>query len=297
MAAASQLQGAGQVLLADRGLLGTGASSACGTLLAVLERLDALDALEQIHPTVTINAAGRRVTFRPALHVRHLQLPDAVHHPGRPPRRRRGPVAPFEDREPGGTLVFGDRRVQAPVVVDASGWRALVARESGGPAAPDRGRLSYGLEARHGHGGARSSSGHGPQAARRSAVAFPAGAHSGREWHPLGDPVRGSRPSGLRASRTRRAAPAVHSGFFPARLGDPFAGDVFVVGDAAGQCLPLTGEGIRPALVRGMPASQIRSAPGWRGPGRGRRLGTEARRSISPNGGTSCFGESRRRRR
>ena len=48
LAAASQLQGAGRVLLADREPPGTGETSACGTLLAVLERLDALDALEQI---------------------------------------------------------------------------------------------------------------------------------------------------------------------------------------------------------------------------------------------------------
>jgi len=32
----------------------------------VLERLDALDALEPIHPTITINAAWRRIAFRPA---------------------------------------------------------------------------------------------------------------------------------------------------------------------------------------------------------------------------------------
>ena len=65
LAAASQLQGAGRVLLVDREPPGTGQTSACATLLAVLERLDALDALEQIHPTVTINAAGRRFA-RPA---------------------------------------------------------------------------------------------------------------------------------------------------------------------------------------------------------------------------------------
>jgi len=66
LAAASQLQGAGRMLLVDREPPETGETSACATLLAVLERLDALDALEQIHPTITINAAGRRIAFRPA---------------------------------------------------------------------------------------------------------------------------------------------------------------------------------------------------------------------------------------
>lgn len=37
LAAATQLQGAGRVLLADREPLGAGETAACGTLLAVLE--------------------------------------------------------------------------------------------------------------------------------------------------------------------------------------------------------------------------------------------------------------------
>src|SRR5680860_983495 len=65
LAAASQLRDFGRVLLVDRQPVGAGETSACGTLLAVLERLDALAALEQIHPDMAVNAAGRRITFRP----------------------------------------------------------------------------------------------------------------------------------------------------------------------------------------------------------------------------------------
>ena len=42
-----------------------------------------------------------------------------------------------------------------------------------------------------------------------------------------------------------------HGGYFPYQLRDPIIGDLFLVGDAAGQCLALTGEGIRPALFFG----------------------------------------------
>jgi flavin-dependent dehydrogenase len=66
LAAASQLAGAGRVLLADHRPVGEGENSACGTLLAVLERLDAGDALEQVHPQLAVHAGGRDVRFRPA---------------------------------------------------------------------------------------------------------------------------------------------------------------------------------------------------------------------------------------
>ena len=51
-------------------------------------------------------------------------------------------------------------------------------------------------------------------------------------------------------------AKSVHGGWFPARTDKPVVGRAFVVGDAAGQCLPFTGEGIRPALVFGQAAGR-----------------------------------------
>ena len=54
------------------------------------------------------------------------------------------------------------------------------------------------------------------------------------------------------------AAPtAYHGTFFPSRLRQATTGKVFVVGDAAGQCLPLTAEGIRPALFFGLACGGI----------------------------------------
>jgi flavin-dependent dehydrogenase len=41
---------------------------------------------------------------------------------------------------------------------------------------------------------------------------------------------------------------SVHGGYFPHRLIKPTLNGLFLVGDSAGQCLPLTGEGIRPAI-------------------------------------------------
>lgn len=43
----------------------------------------------------------------------------------------------------------------------------------------------------------------------------------------------------------------VHGNFTPLHMREPVVGNVFVVGDAAGQALPLVSEGIRPALLFG----------------------------------------------
>ncbi len=49
----------------------------------------------------------------------------------------------------------------------------------------------------------------------------------------------------------------LHGGYFSHRLKDPVFEKVFLVGDAAGHCLPLTGEGIRPAIFFGQKLGEI----------------------------------------
>lgn len=60
--------------------------------------------------------------------------------------------------------------------------------------------------------------------------------------------VVGSSFAGLAAAGRNFPARALLGECFPFHLADSTAGGIFVVGDAAGQCPPLTGEGIRPAL-------------------------------------------------
>ena len=52
-------------------------------------------------------------------------------------------------------------------------------------------------------------------------------------------------------------ATTYHGTYFPHRLFRPTVGRIFAVGDAAGQCLPLTAEGIRPALYFGVECGRI----------------------------------------
>lgn len=257
LAAASQLRGAGRILIADREPPGAGETSACGTLLAVLERLDALDALEQIHPEIAINAAGRRLTFRSAYPFATFDYRRLCEILASRLDGVEAAVAPFDGVDPDGSLRLGERRVSGRVLIDASGWRAVLARAHGAPP-PDPAHRSVGLEMRHGHGGCDLEFWIRPDDCPDGVLwAFPAGAH-------VREGVASYRGGGnrLRPGLARFvhegnfAARAVHGGVFPSRLRDPVTGPVFVTGDAAGQCLPLTGEGIRPALVWGQHAGR-----------------------------------------
>lgn len=50
---------------------------------------------------------------------------------------------------------------------------------------------------------------------------------------------------------------AVHGGYLASGFHDPVVRGVFVAGDASGQCLPLTGEGIRTAVLAGIRAGEL----------------------------------------
>lgn len=244
LAAARALAGVGRVLLLDRGPVGWGQTSACATPLAALERLGLLDSVEQVHDLGVVHFGD-----------------DAGH-----PFPLGQPFATFDYRRCCVALLaqtdahflqataLGRRdevvltsagAFSAHVVIDASGWRSVLAPS------PGRRQLSLGLEVRLGGGGD----------GLHFWLQHPA-AHNGYAWDfPAGDHRRvGLLTYGESRGLHRRLktflgepvpAGGVHGGGLPARLRDPVAGTVFLVGDAAGQCLPLTGEGIRPALVYG----------------------------------------------
>jgi flavin-dependent dehydrogenase len=148
-----------------------------------------------------------------------------------------------------GAVVTDAGPVPGTVLVDATGWRATLA-SSADPGFPAHAAITYGLE--------------------KPATGFDGdGLHfwftpevrgDGYGWSfPAGAVARAGvlsyvAPGGVRASteeflgREGMSGDRYHGGFLTAGLRPASAGDVFVVGDAAGHCLPLTGEGIRPAV-------------------------------------------------
>jgi len=255
LAVASQLRA--RVLLIDRFPVGAHTGSACGTLLAVPERLGVQPSVLQVHRALAFHTSDRTAVFDVA------RTPFCTFDYGRFCRGLADALAGVDFLQATARGLEGDRVLtddgvyRGSVLVDASGWSAVLAR-SLRPGFVDRGDLSFGIET---------------EAPRRGdALCFWSDrglVPKGVCWFfPVGEQTRvgvasyagdGHLRPHLDIFLDRLGLPraAIHGGFFPAGLREPTVGNLFAVGDAAGQCLPLTGEGIRPALVFGQACGRI----------------------------------------
>ncbi len=161
----------------------------------------------------------------------------------------------------GAALVTNKGTLTARHLVDATGWRAVLAG-SLDPTFVDRGRLTIGIEV--------------TVPGRTDALHFYADKEIVREGYGWVFPCGDERRIGLVAFDNAKGM-ADHLRAFLARLGITTAlrdltrnggilpaqprpsvvGDLWVLGDAAGHCLPLTGEGIRFALQDGDTAGPL----------------------------------------
>jgi len=245
LAAAQALAGSGRVLLIDRQPIGAGQTSACAAPLPLLEWFGGGDAVEQLHEVAVFHLPDGSTRDLP------LPYPFATFDYERLCRLLfAGTDATFLQATATGLaaadVVASSRgNHSAPVIVDASGWRAVLAPEA------RRDRHSVGIELRLA-GAAEGLHFWVHDHAMRNGYAwdFPAGGHRrvGLLTYGASGRLR-QRLEGFLDASVESAT--LHGGSLPARLREPVSGRVFLVGDAAGQCLPLSGEGIRPALVFG----------------------------------------------
>ncbi|MFQ6000477.1 MAG: NAD(P)/FAD-dependent oxidoreductase [Anaerolineae bacterium] len=248
LSVAAELRGK-RVLLLDRKPIGTGQTSACGTILRVLEALDATDSVLQVHERIIVHTARRDLVYD-LIHpfctfdYAHFCLlladrtdADFVN-------------APAIGVERGGVLT-PQGAFAGKVLIDASGWRAALA-SSLRPGFVRRGDLNFGMETvvEHRHDGLHFW--YDPHVLQRGVVwLFPRGATSSIGIGSyLGETKLGGKLQSFMNDLGLHQN-GVHGSFFPHELREPVVGQLFVVGDAAGQCLALTGEGIRPALYFG----------------------------------------------
>jgi flavin-dependent dehydrogenase len=164
-------------------------------------------------------------------------------------------IAPADPADPtGARTVLTDRGpVRAPLVVDALGWRRVLAPPDEDPIQPPEAFLSRGLEV---HPGGRSG--------ELALYLNPRYVPDGYSWSfPAGDEVRvgvGSfdprqhvkDPTLRLVGDLGREPEGFQGNWIPHRLRSATGGGVFFVGDSAGHCLPLTAEGIRPAFHFGL---------------------------------------------
>ncbi|HEU4438899.1 MAG TPA: NAD(P)/FAD-dependent oxidoreductase [Methylomirabilota bacterium] len=249
LAVARQLRG--EVLLLDRNEVGSVQTSACGTPLWVPEALGVRDSVLEVHDWLEIRTPTRTVRYDltgvPFCTFDYRAFCEGLLAQCRA-RFLRTSVSGIRD----GAVVTGDGRFTARIVVDCSGWRRAV---TGGPGPH---RHSFGLET------------HTPLRDRgltflldRRLIPqglgwiFPVGQGSlvGLGSYAGRSKLKPAVERLLRECGT--AAGAYHGTYFPSRLLPPTTDGIFAVGDAAGQCLPLTAEGIRPALYFGGECGRI----------------------------------------
>ncbi len=249
LAVAAQLRGK-RVLLLDHKPIGTGQTSACGTLVCTLRALGLDDAILQIHDHLVIHTSGRTFVYpvaEPFCTFDYAVLCRLLRERGDAEFVLSTALDLERDRVRTSRGTF-----RGEVIVDASGWRAVL----GSHLRPDlmrRDRLNFGLETTVAYKDDGVHFWYDPRGLLPMGVtwAFPIG-----EFSRIGiGSYQGNARLGPGLDRflanldLRRDG--FHGGYFPHTLRDPVVGDLFLVGDGAGHCLSLTGEGIRPALFFG----------------------------------------------
>ncbi len=262
LAVARELAGSGaSVLVLDRYEIGERQTSACACPTPWLEAMGVEDSIRQELPYMSFTTPRGSVRYRlpwswSAFDYRDLcrslwgQCGNArfvtATVSGRGPLRADGEVVVRTDR--------GD--LHAPLVVDALGWRRVLSSPHYQP--PDA-PLSRGLEVHPEHDGSGDAldvwvergltrRGYGWRVPAREEVRIGALSY---------DPRRRVRePTVALAGRLDAAVVGFQGNWFPHRLRDATDERVFYVGDSAGHCLPLSGEGIRTAFYFGVAAGR-----------------------------------------
>ena len=168
-------------------------------------------------------------------------------------------IAKVQERR-GDTVITDRGDLTSPLIVDALGWRRVL-----GPGAnvqPPEAAISRGLEV-HPHGAStdldvwidRSLVRHGYAWSVPAAGEQRIGVGSYQPRDHVKEPTKEI------AARLDRDAVRYQGNWFPHKLRPAAEDGVFFVGDSAGHCIPLSGEGIRTAFYFGIAAGrQIRRA-------------------------------------
>lgn len=255
---ANQLRGF-RVLLVDRKPVGSSQTSACGTILQVLRYWDLEQTVLRTQDRLVLHTNWGSYSFAspyPWCTFDYQLLCETLFE-----RSRAEFLEASVCRVEGKSIYTNRGEFRARCIVDATGWRAALASSivPGFAHTP----MNFGIETIrplldrvHVKADAlhfwyvpqEVDGGVGWVFPRRNTTSIGLASYFGATHlrQPLNTFVArfNERPDGL------------HGTYFPHKLRSPIAGQVFVVGDAAGMCLGLTGEGIRPAMFFGEACGQ-----------------------------------------
>lgn len=257
LAIARELAGSGaDVLLVDRYEIGERQTSACGIPTEWMRQLGLMEAERQRFDTLLLHTPHGSARYRLPWTFSTFDYRELCH------LLWRDCDATFETAKVNGraentgsggqVAVATDRgRISAPLVVDALGWRRMLA--SGDGYQPPDAPLSRGLEV-HPEGEGEDlevwidrryvPAGYGWSFPARDEVRVGVGSFDPR-FH-----VR--KTTELLAEDLGRDRVRYQGNWIPHKLRRATEGGVFFAGDSAGHCLPLTAEGIRTALYFGI---------------------------------------------
>ncbi|MEA2362256.1 MAG: hypothetical protein QOD71_1401 [Thermoleophilaceae bacterium] len=249
LAVARELAGSGaDVLLLDRYEIGERATSACAAPLPWLEAMGLTGAIRQELRCMSFHTPHGSVRYRLPWSWAAFDYAELCHLLFEQCDAR-FEIAKVSGRR--GDLVLTDRgELSAPLVVDALGWRRVLAQDGNQP--PDA-PLSRGLEVHPDGGGAdldvwieRSLVRYGYGWSVPAGGEQRVGVGSYEPRHHVRDPTVDL------AERLGRPPVRYQGNWFPHRLRRAAQDGVFFVGDSAGHCFPLSGEGIRTAFYFGI---------------------------------------------
>src|SRR4051794_2883969 len=271
LAVARELAGSGaRVLLVDRYEVGERQTSACAAPTAWLQNLDLHESVQQTFDELLFHTPRGDVRWTlpwefatfdyRTLCALLLAQGDATFE-----------IAKVEERTDAG--VRTDRgELRAPLVVDALGWRRVLG--GGANVQPPDAPLSRGLEVHPDGAGPDLELWLDPRYVRAGySWSFPAD-HELRVGVGSFDPRdKVKEPTLELAQDVDVPAVRFQGNWIPHRIRRAVEGSTFFVGDSAGHCLPVTAEGIRPALYFGLALGrELRAAHlGWQPQDRARR--------------------------
>ena len=255
LAAAREIRN-GKVLLIDRKKIGANQTSACGTTLNIMKRVKCEKSILQTFRKIALHTKDRVIDF--SLPEKYCTI-DYKKFCNLLNKQNNAEFLIANIRKTDGKKVFtGKGNFEAGIIVDCTGWNAVLA-SSLKKDYVNKKMLSFGIETEIPYKkDNRLRFFFNPEIIENGAAwLFPAGnkarfglgSYNG-ETKILPNLNKFVKSYGLKAGR-------IHGGYFCYCLKEPIVKNIFVAGCAAGQTLPLTGEGIKRSINFGLICGKI----------------------------------------